>query len=158
MPYAYIIAVLALFGAGFATSHQFDKAELESLRNTISRANAEADMQLEIAKRKVQAADLRAADDNHKIEVSHAQHIQTINALHDQLVAARLPTGHQDCRDTLPTSASAEQSDGKTEHRELPTSFDQLVKTEALRADTVAAYADACHAFISNNCGISKGE
>lgn len=156
MIYAYLAALLIAFAAGFGVSHQLEKAETQRLTMAIERSNSEAEMTLQAAKTKVAASDTAALQFKNQLETAHEQSIQTINTLHDRLATVSLPASHQNCANTLPASSSAGIAKTETGSEQFSTDFAQLVKTESYRADTVAAYAESCWQFVTNNCGIAK--
>ena len=156
MIYAYIGSLLIAFAAGFGLSHQLEKAETQRLTLAIERSNNEAQLTLQAAKTKVAALDTAALQFKNQLETAHDQSIKTINSLHDQLATARLSASDQNSANPLSASSSAGIATTETGSEQFSTDFDRLVKAEAYRADTVAAYAESCWRFVTNNCGIAK--
>lgn len=152
MPYAYIIAAASIFAAGFGLSHQLDKVEIQSLQMAIERGNAEAEMTLQAAKSRVDQAAIEAAAANKQLESSHAQSIQTINAYRADL-DNRLHDRSASRRNAVPACTGSGNLDEATGAADVS---ERSIADLAFRADQVAAYAQACWKFVSNNCGISQ--
>lgn len=152
MIYAYVIAAIALFGAGFGTAHQLDKAEILAMENAISAQKVEAAAMLQAETDRVNLAMSKAHEFNNQLEVSHAQSISTINAIHDQLATASLrDTGRRKSSGgATGNSASAGIAETTANASELSTELAQFLKSEAYRADTAAEYANSCFGFLAN--------
>jgi len=56
----------------------------------------------------------------------------------------------------LSKSDSSGTPTGATDLTELPADFEKLLRTEGLRADNLAVYADECYHFVNNQCGIKQ--
>ena len=156
MVWTLIAIVLLGFGAGYETASAILQPKINELKVAIATANNEADMQLKVSKGKVDAANQEAKQFNDQLEVAHAQHIETINNLHDKLAAVSVPTNNcsKNGANRVSASASAANPTTATGHDQLPTDLIELVKSEAYRADKVAEYAAQCWTFVHNNCEI----
>ena len=152
MIYAYIIAALAVFGAGFGVSHQLDKADILAMENSIAAQKVEAAALLQAETDRVNLAMSKAHEFNNQLEVSHAQSITTINAIRDQLATTSLrDTGRRSSGGSATgNSASTGVTETTTNIGELSTELAQFLKSEAYRADTAAEYASSCFGFLAN--------
>lgn len=155
MIYAFIAAILLGFGAGFGLSQQLAQADIVRLESAIQSANDQAAIRLANAKKDAERIKIDQQKLSQQLEKSHEQNIQTINALRDRLAYVRLPTASSSRgRDTKNRNHNPATAEEQAEHQQLSADFDRLVKAEFYRADTVAAYADACYTFVvENNCG-----
>lgn len=159
MIYAYIIAALSIFGAGFALSHQLDKAEVQSLQMAIERGNAESEMTLNLAKAKVEAAAKEAAIANQQLESSHDQNIRTINSYRDKLATVSLRDpgkSHSRCASAENSDTGIHQEDGASEDR-LSREATEFLWSEASAAAIAATERNALLTFIKEqNCGVGR--
>lgn len=149
MIYAYLISALLVFGAGFATSHKIDRAEILNLENAIVQSNAQAEITLKIAQEKVKAATEQNIRQNAELEIANAQSITTINSLHDDII--RLHNSRsKNSRNTLSTSVDS----GIIEDQASWAAFSARLPELLFQADQSANYAIMAWQFINNNCGI----
>ena len=59
------------------------------------------------------------------------------------------------CRkNTLPKSNSPALTKDYPESGELSADLTKLLQSESFRADQVMSYANECHEFVINNCGV----
>lgn len=159
MIYAYAIAALALFSAGFGLSHQLDKAEVQELRLSIERGNIIAQNLLDASIAQADKHRLEQEAINQQMEASHDQSIRTINAYHDQLATVRLfDPGKPHCCD----SAGANGDTGPHQDDEagadgLSREATDFLREEARDAAVAAADRNYLLDFINNqNCGVPR--
>lgn len=159
MPYAYIIAALALFSAGYGLSHQLDRAEIQELHSSIDRGNVMAQNLLDASIAQSEKHRLEQQAINQQMEATHDQSIRTINAYHDQLAAVRLydPGKPHRC-----DAASANSDSGPNQGDEagadgLSREATDFLRGEARDASIAAAERNYLLDFINNqNCGIHR--
>lgn len=153
MIYAYVIAIVAVFGAGYATSNKLNEAEIQKLHNAIERSNADADMVLRIATEKVRTANAERAKLNQELETANAQSINTINHLHDDIVRLH-GDNKQNGRSTLPKGSSSALVNSEALSAALSTGLSGFLEWQLYDADKTASYAVTAWQFINENCGI----
>ena len=149
MIYAYVVSALVIFGAGFATSHKLDQAEILKLENAIAQSNAQAEMTLKIAQEKVKNAAQERDKQNAQLEVANAQSLNTINSLHDDII--RL---HSSNRENNRNAMSNSSNTGIVENQTESATFSARLPELLFEADQSANYAIMAWQFINNNCGI----
>lgn len=149
MIYAYVISALVIFGAGFATSHKLDQAEILKLENAIAQSNAQAEIMLKIAQEKVKNAAQERDKQNAQLEVANAQSLSTINSLHDDIIRLHR-SSNKDDRNTMPNSINT----GIAEDQAESTAFSARLPELLFEADQSANYAIMAWQFINNNCGM----
>jgi uncharacterized protein YlxW (UPF0749 family) len=147
----HLIILLLGFSGGFALSHKLDQLQYDDLKAAVERANSEASTQLAKAQQAAQSAEQKAYEFNRQLDQSHDSFINTTNALHDRLATVRLrdPGSRQSCNNAVPATANSSQPETEAvDNAELSDELDQFIKSEAYRADQVAAYAETCYQFI----------
>lgn len=158
LPYLIAIVAAIAMAAGAAGMHRYDQAELLAMQNAVQAQKVEAANVLAAETASVNAANLAAIAANQQLEKSHAQSLDTINALHDSLATARMyDPGRRPSRH-CPATASADPgiSATDTDTAELSAELTRFLAAEARRADLAAEYATACHQFaVINHCGIA---
>jgi hypothetical protein len=154
IPYLFIL--LLVFSGGFFAGYKMADTQCDALKASVDRANIEAESRLVKAQLQTQLAEKKAYDLNLKLDQSHDAYIKDTNALHDRLVTVRLrdPRSRQGCSNAMPAASDSghpetEAADGA----ELSDELDQFIKSEAYRADQVAAYAETCYRFIQEQEG-----
>lgn len=155
--WALIFAIGASSGASVA--YWIKDIEVKGLEADRNLAKATAITVLAEETRKVE----EKASENHKIAVekekADAQHVQTINTLHDKLVAAKLrprPLSTSSCN-TKGTSGTVGTSESETNSSYIPAGLHGFLTERTLIADRNTKYALECYDFvIAKNCGISK--
>lgn len=159
MPYAKIaalvIAISAIFGAGFKLSSSLSAPKILKLENAIALSNAKADALLDAAIAQKQIDETKAQQLNQQIETAHDQAIQTANALTDRIstTAGRLYTAtrNQNCPNAVPGNPNATIA-GRAAADEFRAEIARL-SGEIGKTD---AYAQACWKFVAQgNCGIA---
>ena len=152
----YSLFVLSLFGAGFVTSYQLYHSQVTALELQIKVSNEEAQHLLVDATEKVEAANAAALVTNTHLEIEYDKNIKLNNDLSNSLtnVRMRVTTKHSNCSNPLPASTGSIAIAGSTNTTELPEDFERLLRSETLRADNLAVYANEAFNFIKANCGI----
>lgn len=158
MPSLAIYALIALFlvGAGFTTAYKLGHEQVNALEMQIRLSNEDARRKLLGAISQTEAAEQTAALTNILLETEHAKTLKINVDLAGALanVRMRVPTQRTNCNNPVPKGAGSTVAAGATDTTELPAELEGLLRSEAYRADTLAAYAAEAHQFISANCGI----
>lgn len=151
MIYAWIGSLLLAAMGGFFTARQFDAAEILRLETAIERSNAQADAELKLAQVKVAHETEKAAQLNQQIEITHAQQIQTVNALTDRVAdsAKRLYASRQNCANAVSTGSNPRVSETEAADR-----YGRAVGATVADVKIADAYAQSCWRIVSENCGI----
>lgn len=159
MIYAYAIAALSLFSAGFGLSHQLDKAEIIELRSSIERGNVIAQNLLDASIAQADKHRLEQQAINQQMEATHDQSIRTINAYHDQLAAVRLfdPGKPHRCDAASANSGAGPNQGDEAGADGLSREATDFLRTEARDAAIAAAERNYLLDFINNqNCGVPR--
>jgi hypothetical protein len=159
MPQFIAAALVVGIMLGFSVEYKISRAEIEHMELAIQAQKAEAQTLLSGATERIAKAEAVALDANQQLEKSHESAINSINALHDSLGAARLrDPGRRPGRcNALPASASSGQPENQADSAELSAELTRFLVDQSYQADQVAAYASECHAFvIEHNCGLPK--
>jgi hypothetical protein len=154
IPYLFIL--LLVFSGGFFSGYKMADTQCDALKASVDRANIEAESRLAKAQLQTQLAEKKAYDLNLKLDQSHEAYIKDTNTLHDRLTTVRLrdPGSRQSCNNASAKNTDSGQPETETaDYAELSTEFAEFVRSEAYRADQVAAYADTCYQFIKGQEG-----
>lgn len=159
MPYAYIIAALALFGAGFTLSHQLDKANIQELQIAIANGNVIADnlLQAQTALHTQHAAEQQII--NQQRDTSYAQTINTVNSLYDQLATKRLydPGKPHGCSPAGPNTNTPVDNDDATGADGLSAEAANFLRAEAKACEMIAhAHNFLLSVIKEDNCGVRR--
>lgn len=147
MLYVHAFIALIVFGAGYAASTAVHQSQIQRLESAIVQANLESEQVLAMAKARVQQAETEALHFSQQLETSHDQSLATINALHDQL-----RDGIARGANAVPVCPRPGTPETATESADVSTAIADL----AYQADLVAAYAQNCWQFVSQDCGLSS--
>jgi hypothetical protein len=151
----YLFVLLLGFSGGFFAGYKMADTQCDALKASVDRANIEAESRLVKARLQTQLAEKKAYDLNLKLDQSHDAYIKDTNALHDRLVTVRLrdPRSRQGCSNAMPAAADSGQPETEATDGEFSEETAGFLKSEAHRADQVAAYAETCYQFIQSQGG-----
>jgi hypothetical protein len=158
MIYGYLLIAITLFGSGYATAWKVGTQQIIALEAQIIASNADAQQKLLEAIEATERAEQAAANANIQLETEHEKNIEAITAGAGMLGAVRMrvPVHPKDCGRAVPKSAGAGVIEDSTDTAELPNDLTQLLRSETLRADNLAVYANEAYQYISTKCGIKQ--
>ena len=160
MPIIAIYAIIAvtLFGSGYGTCWRVMTRQVAALNAQIEVSNADAKRRLLESTTATEEAERKAAETAQQLEDEYIKNIELNADIARSLatVRMRVKTVNTNCRDTVPKGGSPGTPTDATDTAELPADFERLLRTEGLRADNLAVYADECYRFVNNQCGIKQ--
>ena len=159
MPYIWVALLVVGFASGYGASTALHRAELIEMHTNISAMNREAELQLATLTEQANKAHEEALKLNKDLEDANVSAINALNSQRDSFKSVRMyDNGRKSSSCTATTSDSAQTVTGTDEDRyELSNELTNFLKSEAFRADQIAAYASLCQKFVvDNNCGISR--
>ena len=159
MPYIWLGIIVASFASGYGVSSALSRAEIKEMSESISDMNREAELQLATLTEEADRAHTEALKLNKELEDANVSTINAINSQHDSFKSVRMYDNSRKSSSCAKTKDSNSSSiAGATEDRhELSDELTNFLKSEAYRADQIAAYAALCQKFVvDNNCGISR--
>lgn len=159
MPYLFIGVVIASFASGYGFAYKVSQAEIREMAESISTMNREADIQLATLTEEADKAHTEALKLNKELEDANVSAINAINSQHDSFKSVRMYDNSRKSSSCTATKGdNTNPTAGATEDRhELSDELTSFLKSEAYRADQIAAYAALCQKFvIINNCGVSR--
>ena len=158
MPYACLFIAITLFGSGYATAWKVGTQQIIALEVQIIASNTDAQQKLLEAIEATERAEQAAVIANIQLETEHEKNIEAITAGAGMLGAVRMrvPVHPKDCGRAVPKSAGAGVIEDSTDTTELPNDLTQLLRSETLRADNLAVYANEAYQYISTKCGIKQ--
>ena len=132
--------------------------QVAALNSQIEVSNADAKRRLLESVTATETAERKAAEIVQQLENEYVKNIELNRVVGHSLDAVRMrvKTVRTNCSNTLSKSDSSGTPTGATDLTELPTDFEKLLRTEGLRADNLAVYADECYRFVNNQCGIKQ--
>lgn len=151
------IVVLAAYGGGYGMAWKIENRNIAELEAQIEQSNLSAALVLSDATARTAKAESGAASLALLLESEHVKATQSADHYRRDLSAMRLrdPGQRQRCPDPVSKSASAKEPETDPDPGQLSKELAGFLRAEAYRADTVANYADQCHKFVANNCGIA---
>ena len=160
MPVIAIYALIAatLFGSGYGTCWKVMTRQIAVLNAQIEASNADAKRRLLESVTATETAERKAAEIVQQLENEYVKNIELNSVVGRSLDAVRMrvKTVHTNCPGAVSKSDSSGTPTGATDLTELPADFEKLLRTEGLRADNLAVYADECYKFVNNQCGIKQ--
>ena len=159
MPYLFVALIVASFASGYGFAYKASKAEIREMSESISDMNREAELQLATLTEEADKAHTEALKLNKELEDANVSAINAINSQHDSFKSVRMYDNSRKSSSCTATKGDNTSSiAGATEDRhELSDELTSFLKSEAYRADQIAAYAALCQKFVvDSNCGISK--
>ena len=160
MPIIAIYALIAatLFGSGYGTCWRVMTRQVAALNAQIEVSNADAKRRLLESVTATENAERKASETAQQLENEYVKNIELNRVVGHSLdvVRMRVKTVHTNCTNTLPKSDSAGTLEETTDTSELPKDFERLLRSEGLRSDDLAVYANECYEFVNNQCGIKQ--
>ena len=159
MPYLFVGIIIASFASGYGVASALNKAELIKMHVSITAMNREAELQLATLTEEADRAHTEALKLNKELEDANVSTINAINSQRDAFKSVRMYDNSRksgSCTATKSNNTSATTGTDQDRY-ELSDELTNFLKSEAYRADQIAAYAALCQKFVvDNNCGISK--
>ena len=159
MPYLFVGIIIASFASGYGVSSALNKAELIKMHVNITAMNREAELQLATLTEEADRAHTEALKLNKELEDANVSTINAINSQRDAFKSVRMYDNSRksgSCTATKGNNTSTTTGTDQDRY-ELSDELTNFLKSEAYRADQIAAYAALCQKFVvDNNCGISK--
>ena len=159
MPYIWLGIIVASFASGYGVSSALSRAEIKEMSNSIDAMNQEAEWTLAALTKEADKAHEEALKLNKELEDANVSAINAINSQHDSFKSVRMYDNSRkggSCTATKDSNSSAVVSTDE-DRTELSDELTGFLKSEAYRADQIAAYAALCQKFVvDNNCGISR--
>lgn len=159
MPYIFVGIIIASFASGYGLSSAVNKAELIKMHVSISAMNREAELQLATLTEEADKAHTEALKLNKELEDANVSTINAINSQRDAFKSVRMYDNSRKSGSCTATKGNnTRTTTGTNQDRyELSDELTNFLKSEAYRADQIAAYAALCQKFVvDNNCGISR--
>lgn len=159
MPYLFVGMLIATFVAGYGVSSALSIAEIKEMSESIADMNREAELQLATLTEEADKAHTEALELNKELEDANVSAINAINSQHDSFKSVRMYDNSRkssSCTATKDSNTSTTAGTNEDRH-ELSDELTNFLKSEAYRADKIAAYAVLCQKFVvDDNCGVSK--
>ena len=159
MPYLFVGIIIASFASGYGFAYKVSRAEIRQMSDSIDDMNREAEWTLAALTKEADKAHTEALKLNKELEDANVSTINAINSQHDAFKSVRMYDNSRkgsSCTATKGNNTSTTVGADKDRY-ELSNELTNFLKSEAYRADQIAAYAALCQKFVvDNNCGISK--
>jgi type II secretory pathway component PulJ len=159
MPYLFVALIVTSFASGYGFAYKVSKAEIREMSESISDMNREAELQLATLTEEADRAHTEALKLNKELEDANVSTINAINSQRDAFKSVRMyDNSRKGSSCTATKGDNTNPTAGTYEDRhELSDELTSFLKSEAYRADQIAAYAALCQKFVvDNNCGISR--
>jgi hypothetical protein len=150
MPYLFVGIIIASFASGYGLSSALNKAELIKMHVSITAMNQEAEWRLAALTKEADRAHTEALKLNKELEDANVSAINAINSQHDSFKSVRMYDNSRkggSCTATKGNNTNTTASPVEDRH-ELSNELTNFLKSEAYRADQIAAYAQLCQKFI----------
>ena len=159
MPYIWLGIIVASFASGYGVSSALSRAEIKEMSDSIDAMNREAEWTLAALTKEADTAHEEALKLNKELEDANVSAINAINSQHDSFKSVRMYDNSRkssSCTATKGDNTSSIAGAAEDRH-ELSDELTSFLKSEAYRADKIAAYAALCQKFVvNNNCGVSR--
>ena len=159
MPYLFVGIIVASFASGYGFAYKVSQAKIQHMSDSIDAMNQEAEWTLAALTKEADKAHEEALKLNKELEDANVSAINAINSQHDSFKSVRMYDNSRKSSSCTATKDSNSNSTAGTyeDRHELSDELTNFLKSEAYRADQIAAYAALCQKFVvDNNCGISK--
>jgi hypothetical protein len=159
MPYIWVGLLIVGFASGYGASTALHRAELIEMHTNISTMNREAEVTLATLTEQADRAHEETLKLNKELEDANVSTINALNSQRDSFKSMRMyDNGRKSSSCTATKGSNTQTATGAYEDRhELSNELTNFLKSEAFRADQIAAYASLCQKFVvNNNCGISR--
>jgi hypothetical protein len=153
MPYVWIALLIASFSSGYGVSSALHKVELREMADSISAMNREAELQLATLTEQADKAHTEALKLNKELEDANVSTINAINSQRDAFKSVRMYDNSRkssSCTATKGNNTNTTTSPAEDRY-ELSDELTNFLKSEAYRADQIAAYAALCQKFVVGN-------
>jgi hypothetical protein len=153
MPYLFVGIIVASFASGYGLSSAVNKAELIKMHFSISAMNREAELQLATLTEEADRAHTEALKLNKELEDANVSTINAINSQRDAFKSVRMYDNSRkssSCTATKGNNTNTTTSPAEDRY-ELSDELTNFLKSEAYRADQIAAYAALCQKFVVGN-------
>ena len=149
MPYLFVGIIIASFASGYGFAYKVSQAEIREMSESISDMNREAEIQLATLTEEADKAHEEALKLNKELEDANVSAINAINSQHDSFKSVRMYDSRKSSSCTKAKGDNSSTVVSTDEDRtELSDELSQFLKSEAYRADQIAAYAIMCQKFI----------
>ena len=159
MPYLFVGIIIASFASGYGFAYKVSRAEIRQMSDSIDDMNREAEWTLAALIKEADKAHEEALKLNKELEDANVSAINAINSQHDSFKSVRMYDNSRKGSSCTPTKGdnTSSTAGADKDRYELSDELTSFLKSEAYRADQIAAYAALCQKFVvDNNCGISK--
>jgi hypothetical protein len=159
MPYIWVALLVVGFASGYGVSSALSRAEIKEMSDSIDATNREAELQLATLTEEANKAYTEALKLNKELEDANVSTINALNSQRDSFKSVRMyDNGRESSSCTTTKGSNTQTITGTYEDRhELSNELTDFLKSEAYRADKIAAYAILCQKFVvDNNCNIQK--
>jgi len=159
MPYIIAAVLVIGFASGYSASSAMSEAEIIELEYSIRLMHREAEVTISALTKEADKAHEAALNANKQLEDAHVSTVNAINSQRDAFKSQRMyDNSRKSSSCTATKGGSTSSTAGADEDRhELSDKLTNFLKSEAYRADQIAAYAALCQKFVVvNNCGIFK--
>jgi type II secretory pathway component PulJ len=153
MPYLFVALIIAGFASGYGFAYKVSKAEIREMSESISDMNREAELQLATLTEEADRAHTEALKLNKELEDANVSTINAINSQRDAFKSVRMYDNSRKSSSCTPTKGNnTNTTTSPVEDRhELSDELTSFLKSEAYRADQIAAYAALCQKFVVDN-------
>lgn len=159
MPYIFVALIVTSFASGYGFAYKVSQAEIREMSESIADMNREAELQLATLTEEADRAHTEALKLNKELEDANVSTINAINSQRDAFKSVRMYDNSRksgSCTATKGNNTSTITGTDQDRY-ELSDELTNFLKSEAYRADQIAAYAALCQKFVvDNNCGISR--
>ena len=150
MPYIWLGIIVASFASGYGVSSALSRAEIKEMSESISDMNREAELQLATLTEEADRAHTEALKLNKELEDANVSTINAINSQRDAFKSVRMYDNSRKSSSCTATKGNnTSTTTGTDQDRyELSDELTNFLKSEAYRADQIAAYAALCQKFV----------
>ena len=150
MPYLFVGIIIASFASGYGFSYKVSQAKIQHMSDSIDAMNREAEWTLAALTKEADTAHEEALKLNKELEDANVSAINAINSQHDSFKSVRMYDNSRkgsNCPKAK-DSDTTEVARADEDRTELSGELTSFLKSEAYRADQIAAYAIMCQKFI----------
>ena len=150
MPYLFVGIIIASFASGYGFAYKVSRTEIREMSESISDMNREAEVQLATLTEEADKAHTEALKLNKELEDANVSAINAINSQHDSFKSVRMYDNSRKSSSCTATKGNNTSTTAGTyeDRHELSDELTNFLKSEAYRADQIAAYAALCQKFV----------
>ena len=150
MPYLFVALIVTSFASGYGFAYKVSQAEIREMSESLSDMNREAELQLATLTEEADRAHTEALKLNKELEDANVSTINAINSQRDAFKSVRMYDNSRKSSSCTPTKGdNTSTTTGTDQDRyELSDELTNFLKSEAYRADQIAAYAALCQKFV----------